>query len=44
MTGNLEGGFFFGCKDTSLKEEGTEQVEDFKEVERKKAEKGGVGK
>lgn len=33
MTGNLERGVFFCCKDTSLKEEGTEQVEDFKEVE-----------
>lgn len=43
MTENLER-VFFCSKDTSLKEEGTEQVENFKEVERKKAEKGGVCK
>lgn len=37
MTVNLERGFFFFFlwKDTSLKEEGTEQVADFKEVDRK---------
>lgn len=34
MTLNLELGFFF-CKDICLKEEGTEQVEDFREVQRK---------
>lgn len=28
-------GNFVFCKDTSLKEEGTEQVQDFKEVDRK---------